>query len=1138
MPVSTRSKGSSTSDKNKKNKVKKKPTARERAASVKTELKVSLEEKVEARPLESIIPEVDSTQNTDFTARDFDDLSANEHYRYLGRQKYKTIKQADGSEKDVFLNKVGHAVLAGPDGDKTAYQYAIPFVKNADEAPDVRPLINIQEITRFTMKRYRAETPDTGTKMYATRFVDLEFNNNGVSTPMKIACFSPNTSNKSEPFWGGTNFKTKIFRKNLSKEVRDEFAEIEPYIKDSPTLLVDPESVRERDAIKTRKPSQNEVMGESAKIAYENFLSAMTDELTADMRGRLQRSIDAPLRQLFYSNYRPEWLHREGFGLTPMHKDPQVEDNLGAAPKWTNTEMMILERIVKWFALNAPETYSEIKCKFEMLLDSELIEKINFQVTVHERDKFVKLMQEIDPFKKHHIFRKASDLAQATAITHSLLKENKPAMSQKVRSATARPVGETPYTTSSFDSFSGLTSSSSASSSSSSSSFLMAKALEEKELKTHKQAKAKKIPTHLKHENSIVQVMTTHQTPDFDEPWKGTQIWRSSGTGVVINHEGKNYILTNAHCVVDSEIVRLRIANHTKKFKATVKQVSYQCDLALLECDSPEFLSKVKPAEIGKMVSLQDKVKTIGFPMGGDEISVTKGITSRIEVQEYSMSGLDMLQVQVDSAINSGNSGGPVFSDGKVVGIAFQGIDRAQLLGYMIPIPIVDHFLKEVFSGKAYRGFPVLPVEFHSLESPTLRKYYGLNENETGLVVGKIDYLSDAFKKLQQRDVVLEIDGYKVSNDGTVEIPNVGNRIDMVHLTHSKFVDDEVKLKIIRKDKDTGELMRMQLSITLDSVPHQNDKVPAHVYDKMPTFYIASGLAFQPVTRNYLAGSGGDLDEIITLEGGYYLADIPKHAKNEEFIVISEVFDCEETEGYGGHTNNLVKEINGHKISNMRDLVLALESNKSDTHEIYTRSKLPIVIKNMSKAENDALLRRYKVSTDRSDDLMNLSKPYKAVRFEDVEEKHVERKSILKKPARQSSSEVTDAEPKEAEAKLFSGRATPGLTKFYGEFLSSLESRVPKFGEDKELDLGMRQLEKKGYRGTVNFDTDSEDDSDYKPNEDEMCASEDSESEVSQSQSQSRMFKSAKPRGRLRRIAPSSEEESSDDEIMTRKRFA
>ena len=701
---------------------------------------------------------------------------------------------------------------------------------------------------------------------------------------------------------------------------------------------------------------------ESARDAYEAFLDTYTDELSSGMKEALKRSADAPLRDAFYSNYRPEWLHAEGFSLTPINKDPQRKDNLGSAPKWANTEMMVLERLAKWFALNRPESYVSIKPYFEMLLDSELIRHIDFQVTVKEKENWIKFLQEINPFKKWPLFSKPTDISQLTGVTYNLLNGASPVSEQKIvkavdtiqttstiqpllasNSAPVNPVtnnNSKPVSTGTtggiFNAFS--------------------------KAKNNQPDNQMSFPTDVKHEHSIVQLLTTARKYDFNSPWKPAHPQYWSGSGLVIAHEGKKYILTNAHCVENSIIVRIRLANNRmKKFKAKPKCISYQCDLALLEVDNPEFNQSVEPVELGDMVKIEQTVKTVGFPMGGDEISTSEGIVSRIEVQDYAESGCDMLQVQIDAAVNHGNSGGPVFSGDKVVGVAFQGIDGFQGLGYMIPIPIIKHFLTEAFSNKPYRGFPVLPVNFDALENDEERKYYGMTQNQTGMRISRIDKLGDAANKLQRNDILLEIDGMRISNEGFVSIPGIGKSIDFLHVTHMKYVGDSVQLKVLRKNPKTKQAEIHDISVVLDHVPLETEIVAQTVFDKAPTYYIASGLSFTPFTRNYLK-SNPELDDIFVMEQSCRLSDLPKKSEDEEYVVINKVFDCDATYGYSQYENTFVKSVNDKPIKNMRELVEALESNKEAIHRIVTTGNDTIIIKNMPKEELRTILGDYSIN--------------------------------------------------------------------------------------------------------------------------------------------------------------------------------
>lgn len=90
--------------------------------------------------------------------------------------------------------------------------------------------------------------------------------------------------------------------------------------------------------------------------------------------------------------------------------------------------------------------------------------------------------------------------------------------------------------------------------------------------------------------------------------------------------------------------------------------VAHECDLALLSVEDESFFNDLKPLDImSDLPQLQDPVLVLGYPEGGDTVSFTQGVVSRIEVLSYVHSYNDLLALQIDAAINPGNSGGPVF---------------------------------------------------------------------------------------------------------------------------------------------------------------------------------------------------------------------------------------------------------------------------------------------------------------------------------------------------------------------------------------------------------------------------------------------------------------------------------------------
>mgnify|MGYP001816932357 FL=1 len=171
---------------------------------------------------------------------------------------------------------------------------------------------------------------------------------------------------------------------------------------------------------------------------------------------------------------------------------------------------------------------------------------------------------------------------------------------------------------------------------------------------------------------SIVRIEAATQVPNYKEPWKAGRFSGGIGTGFLI---GSNRFLTNAHVVSNARRLLITVHGSPRKHPAKIIHIAHDCDLALLEVDDFTPFLGLKPLQIGSVPKLESQVRVIGYPVGGDRISVTRGVVSRIDFSSYSHSRSDQhLVVQIDAAINPGNSGGPVIQNDKVIGVAFQGL--------------------------------------------------------------------------------------------------------------------------------------------------------------------------------------------------------------------------------------------------------------------------------------------------------------------------------------------------------------------------------------------------------------------------------------------------------------------------------
>src|SRR5256885_15365832 len=173
-------------------------------------------------------------------------------------------------------------------------------------------------------------------------------------------------------------------------------------------------------------------------------------------------------------------------------------------------------------------------------------------------------------------------------------------------------------------------------------------------------------------ERSVIQIMTFSQQPVWEAPWRFEPVRRSSGSGFVI--KGKR-IMTNAHVVSWAKQILVHRYQDPRPYLARVKFIAHDCDLALLEVEDESFFNGLEPLRFGDLPKVRSTVVTHGYPAGGEQISYTRGVVSRIELQNYVHSGnRAVLTVQTDAAINPGNSGGSGVKDDMGVGVGVPGM--------------------------------------------------------------------------------------------------------------------------------------------------------------------------------------------------------------------------------------------------------------------------------------------------------------------------------------------------------------------------------------------------------------------------------------------------------------------------------
>jgi len=231
----------------------------------------------------------------------------------------------------------------------------------------------------------------------------------------------------------------------------------------------------------------------------------------------------------------------------------------------------------------------------------------------------------------------------------------------------------------------------------------------------------------------VVKIHATQHAPDLLRPWTKNSPQQVQGSGVVI--DGKR-ILTNAHVVKYASQIYVQPNQSASHIPARVEALTPGMDLAVLKLDDETFFDSRGALPFAQeLPRVKDNINVYGYPTGGTELSVTQGIVSRIEYTDYYYQATG-LRIQVDAALNFGNSGGPAVSDGKLVGLVFSLIQNAQNIGYLIPVEEIQLFLNDIADG-VYDGKPQTYDLIQTVENEALRRRLGLPKGVNGIMVAQ-----------------------------------------------------------------------------------------------------------------------------------------------------------------------------------------------------------------------------------------------------------------------------------------------------------------------------------------------------------------------------------------------------------------
>jgi len=326
-----------------------------------------------------------------------------------------------------------------------------------------------------------------------------------------------------------------------------------------------------------------------------------------------------------------------------------------------------------------------------------------------------------------------------------------------------------------------------------------------------------------------------------------------------------------------------------------------------------------------------------------------------VEVMTYAQCGAELLGIQIDAAINSGNSGGPAFNQmGECLGMAFQsmGSDQAENIGYVIPTVVIMHFLNDLLKHKKYTGFPTLGIDTQTMENAHLREAFGMGPKQKGLLVSRVAPTSAAAKVLQADDVLLSFDGEPIANDGTVR-HRKHERVAYSWKVAQKFYGEPADLEVLRD----GKIMKLRIENFHPEVP----LVPVHLFGRAhegPSYMIVAGLVFTALSVPFLRSEfGEEWDCEAPVEIVHRIYNQRAQCQGEEMVIMTQVLAHDLTVGYEDLENMLLQSVNGTAVRNLRH-VMELIDGCSDTYlRFQFLNNLTLVLKpeDVKRATPEAL---------------------------------------------------------------------------------------------------------------------------------------------------------------------------------------
>ncbi len=450
-------------------------------------------------------------------------------------------------------------------------------------------------------------------------------------------------------------------------------------------------------------------------------------------------------------------------------------------------------------------------------------------------------------------------------------------------------------------------------------------------------------------ESQMIRIYSHVQKSDYDAPWSDKSTERLTHMGIVVD---ATHVLVSAYAVSGARHFEAEKLGDSRRYPMQLDFADESINLALLKF-SGEKPSGLKPLPLGGDLAVGGGA-TIYQGLEGESLITSFLRLREVEVRPLFLSGYVVPQYIFEIKRSGYGWFEPLIQDKKLMGAT---IAQSGTTVFVLPSRIIDHFLK-ASRKKPYKGFADLGFSLAPLTAPDQRKWSKADVQgaQFGAWVHTVRPNSAFASKLREGDVLVELNGTRVSSRGSYEHPRWG-RIGIQERVTEVTPGEKIKLKVLRD----GKLLKIEANA--EPFDSRNEKVARNVKQE-PDYFLFGGLLFQELSKDLLESWGSQWRKRAPLSYLFEEAFNDVQKADERVVVLQRVFPIDYNKGYHELEDSFVNRINGQKVKSLdaaRQALALPEAMKSGFARIELEPEGEEVILNYEglKEAHSTLQQRY-----------------------------------------------------------------------------------------------------------------------------------------------------------------------------------